>query len=154
MSLKGVIVMKKILCLLVLLLSLTATCAAFNPPQPPRWFWVGSGAHYGAWIDMATARFYTGSEKYAHRNHQCALVWVEWYDADKDEYEISHDEYDFDCRLMRTLSATFYNSQNRVIDSYNRSYADFEDIIPGTNGEMVYDAVALLKETRENARRL
>ncbi len=154
MSLKGVIVMKKILCLLVLLLSLTATCAAFNPPQPPRWFWVGSGAHYGAWIDTATARFYTGSEKYAHRNHQCALVWVEWYDADKDEYEISHDEYDFDCRLMRTLSATFYNSQNRVIDSYNRSYADFEDIIPGTNGEMVYDAVALLKETRENARRL
>ncbi len=154
MSLKGVIVMKKILCLLVLLLSLTATCAAFNPPQPPRWFWVGSGAHYGAWIDTATARFYTGSEKYAHRNHQCALVWVEWYDADKDEYEISHDEYDFDCRLMRTLSATFYNSQNRVIDLYNRSYADFEDIIPGTNGEMVYDAVALLKETRENARRL
>ena len=154
MSLKGVIVMKKILCLLVLLLSLTATCAAFNPPQPPRWFWVGSGAHYGAWIDTATARFYTGSEKYAHRNHQCALVWVEWYDADKDEYEISHDEYDFDCRLMRTLSATFYNSQNRVIDSYNRSYADFEDIIPGTNGEVVYDAVALLKETRENARRL
>lgn len=154
MSLKGVIVMKKILCLLVLLLSLTATCAAFNPPQPPRWFWVGSGAHYGAWIDTAMARFYTGSEKYAHRNHQCALVWVEWYDADKDEYEISHDEYDFDCRLMRTLSATFYNSQNRVIDSYNRSYADFEDIIPGTNGEMVYDAVALLKETRENARRL
>lgn len=148
------IVMKKILCLLVLLLSLTATCAAFNPPQPPRWFWVGSGAHYGAWIDTATARFYTGSEKYAHRNHQCALVWVEWYDADKDEYEISHDEYDFDCRLMRTLSATFYNSQNRVIDSYNRSYADFEDIIPGTNGEVVYDAVALLKETRENARRL
>ncbi|WP_456000505.1 hypothetical protein [Phascolarctobacterium succinatutens] len=146
--------MKKILCLLVLLLSLTATCAAFNPPQPPRWFWVGSGAHYGAWIDTATARFYTGSEKYAHRNHQCALVWVEWYDADKDEYEISHDEYDFDCRLMRTLSATFYNSQNRVIDLYNRSYADFEDIIPGTNGEMVYDAVALLKETRENARRL
>ena len=154
MSLKGVIVMKKILCLLVLLLSLTATCAAFNPPQPPRWFWVGSGAHYGAWIDTATARFYTGSEKYAHRNHQCALVWVEWYDADKDEYEISHDEYDFDCRLMRTLSATFYDSQNRVIDSYNRSYADFEDIIPGTNGEVVYDAVALLKETRENARRL
>lgn len=154
MSLKGVILMKKILCLLVLLLSLTATCAAFNPPQPPRWFWVGSGAHYGAWIDTATARFYTGSEKYAHRNHQCALVWVEWYDADKDEYEISHDEYDFDCRLMRTLSATFYNSQNRVIDSYNRSYADFEDIIPSTNGEMVYDAVALLKETRENARRL
>lgn len=154
MSLKGVIVMKKILCLLVLLLSLTATCVAFNPPQPPRWFWVGSGAHYGAWIDTATARFYTGSEKYAHRNHQCALVWVEWYDADKDEYEISHDAYDFDCRLMRTLSATFYNSQNEVINSYNRSYADFEDIIPGTNGEAVYDAVVLLKETRENARRL
>lgn len=146
--------MKKILCLLLLLLSLTATCAAFNPPQPPRWYWVGSNAHYGTWIDTATVRFYTGSEKYAHRNHQCALVWVEWYDADKDEYEISHDEYDFDCRLMRTLSATFYNSQNRVIDSYNRSYADFEDIIPGTNGEAVYDAVALLKETRENARRL
>ena len=40
MSLKGVFVMKKILCLLVLLLSLTATCAAFNPPQPPRWYWI------------------------------------------------------------------------------------------------------------------
>jgi len=152
--LKGVFVMKKILCLLVLLLSLTATCAAFNPPQPPRWYWIGSDAHYGAWIDTATARFYIGSEKYAHRNHQCALVWVEWYDADKDEYLISHDEYDLDCRMSRTLHATFYNSQNEVINSYNRSYADFEDIIPGTNGEAVYDAVVLLKETRENARRL
>lgn len=147
-------VMKKILCLLVLLLSLTATCAAFNPPQPPRWYWIGSDAHCGAWIDTATARFYTGSEEYAHRNHQCALVWMEWYDADKDEYVISHDEYDLDCRMRRTLSATFYNSQNRVIDSYNRSYADFVDIIPGSNGEAVYDAVVMLKETRENARRL
>ena len=79
---------------------------------------------------------------------------MEWYNADKDEYVISHDEYDLDCRMVRTLHATFYNSQNRVIDSYNRSYADFEDIIPGTNGEVVYDAVVLLKETRENARRL
>ena len=77
MSLKGVFVMKKILCLLVLLLSLTATCAAFNPPQPPRWYWIGSDAHYGAWIDTATARFYIGSEKYGHGNHQCGLVWVE-----------------------------------------------------------------------------
>lgn len=151
---KGVFVMKKILCLLVLLLSLTATCAAFNPPQPPRWYWVGSNAHYGTWIDTATARFYTGSEKYAHRNHQCALVWVEWYDADKDKYVISHDEFDLDCRMVRTLHATLYDSQNRVIDSSNRSYADFEDIIPGSNGEAVYDAVVLLKETRENARRL
>lgn len=57
MSLKGVFVMKKILCLLVLLLSLTATCAAFNPPQPPRWYWVGSNAHYGTWIDTATIKF-------------------------------------------------------------------------------------------------
>lgn len=103
--------MKKILCLLVLLLSLTATCAAFNPPQPPRWYWIGSDAHYGAWIDTATARFYTGSEKYAHSNHQCALVWVEWYNADEDTYVISHDEYDLDCRMKRTLYATFYNSQ-------------------------------------------
>ena len=79
---------------------------------------------------------------------------MEWYDADKDEYVISHDEYDLDCRMRRTLSATFYNSQNRVIDSYNRSYADFVDIIPGSNGEAVYDAVVMLKETRENARRL
>ena len=85
MSLKGVFVMKKILCLLVLLLSLTATCAAFNPPQPPRWYWIGSDAHYGAWIDTATARFYIGSKEYGHSNHQCALVWVEWYDADKDD---------------------------------------------------------------------
>ena len=54
--------MKKILCLLVLLLSLTVTCAAFNPPQPPRWYWIGSNAHYGTWIDTATARFYIGSE--------------------------------------------------------------------------------------------
>lgn len=146
--------MKKIFCLLVLLLSLTATCAAFNPPQPPRWYWVGSNAHYGMWIDTATARFYTGSEKYAHRNHQYALVWVECYNADKDKYVISHDEFDLDCRMSRTLHATVYNSQNEVINSYNRSYADFEDIIPGTNGEAVYDAVVLLKETRENARRL
>ncbi len=80
--------MKKILCLLVLLLSLTATCAAFNPPQPPRWYWIGSDAHYGAWIDTATARFYIGSKEYGHSNHQCALVWVEWYNADKDEYFI------------------------------------------------------------------
>ena len=79
---------------------------------------------------------------------------MEWYDADKDEYLISHDEYDLDCRMRRALHATFYNSQNRVINSFNRSYADFEDIIPGTNGEAVYDAVVLLKERRENARRL
>lgn len=154
MSLKGEFVMKKILCLLVLLLSLTATCAAFNPPQPPRWYWVGSDSRVGVWIDTATIRFYTGSEKYAHRNHQCALAWVELYNADKDEYVILHDEFDFECRLMRTLSATLYDSQNRVIDSANRSYADFEDIIPGSKGEAVYDAVVLLKETRENARRL
>ena len=146
--------MKKIFCLLVLLLSLTATCAAFNPPQPPRWYWVGSNAHYGMWIDTATARFYTGSEKYAHRNHQCALVWVECYNADKDKYVISHDEFDLDCRMSRTLHATVYNSQNEVINSYNRSYADFVDIIPGSNGEAVYDAVVMLKETREDARRL
>ena len=67
---------------------------------------------------------------------------------------ISHDEYDLDCRMSRTLHATFYNSQNEVINSYNRSYADFEDIIPGSNGEAVYDAVVMLMETRENARRL
>lgn len=139
--------MKKILYLLVLLLSLTATCAAFNPPQPPRWYWVGSNAHYGAWIDTATARFYTGSKDYRHSNHQCALIWVEWYNADKDEY-------DLDCRMRRTLYATFYNGQNKVINSYNGSYDDFVDIIPGSNGESVYDAVVLLKETRENARRL
>ena len=68
--------------------------------------------------------------------------------------QISHDEFDLDCRMVRTLHATLYDSQNRVIDSSNRSYADFEDIIPGSNGEAVYDAVVLLKETRENARRL
>lgn len=146
--------MKKILCLLVLLLLLTATCAAFNPPQPPRWYWVGSNAHYGTWIDTATARFYTGSEDYRHSNHRCALIWVEWYNADKDEYVISHDEYDLDCRMRRTLYATFYNGQNKVINSYNGSYDDFVDIIPGSNGEAVYDAVVLLMETRENARRL
>lgn len=148
------IVMKKILCLLVLLLSLTATCAAFNPPQPPRWCWVFSNEHYGTWIDTETIQFYTGSKKYGHSNHQCALAWVEWYDADKDEYVIFHEEYDLDCRMVRTLHATFYNSQNRVIDSYNNSYAEFKDIIPGTNGEAVYYAVVILKETRENARRL
>ena len=108
----------------------------------------------GAWIDTATARFYIGSEEYRHSNHQCALIWVEWYDADKDEYVISHDEYDLDCRMRRTLYATFYNGQNKVINSYNGSYDDFVDIIPGSNGESVYDAVVLLKETRENARRL
>ena len=101
-----------------------------------------------------TARFYTGSKDYRHSNHQCALIWVEWYNADKDEYVISHDEFDLDCRMVRTLHATLYDSQNRVIDSSNRSYADFVDIIPGSNGESVYDAVVLLKETRENARRL
>ena len=74
--------------------------------------------------------------------------------ADKDKYVISHDEFDLDCRMVRTLHAALYDSQNRVIDSSNRSYADFEDIIPGSNGEAVYDAVVLLKETRENARRL
>ena len=79
---------------------------------------------------------------------------MEWYNADKDEYVISHDEYDLDCRMVRILHTTLYDSQNRVIDSYNRNYADFEDIIPGSNGEAVYDAVVMLMETRENARRL
>lgn len=154
MGLKGVNVMKKILCLLVLLLSLTATCAAFNPPQPPRWYWVGSNAHYGTWIDTETIRFYTGSKKYGHNNHQCAMVWVEWYDADDNKHFISRFEIDFDCRLMRMLYATAYNSENKVINSYNNSYAEFDDVIPNSNGEAVYDAVVMLKEARENARRL
>lgn len=146
--------MKKILCLLVLLLSLTATCAAFNPPQPPRWFWVSSDSRIGVWIDTATIRFYTGSEKYGHRNHQCALAWVEWYSAEEDKYVITRTEFDFECRLMRRLSATLYDSQDRVIASSNRNYADFEDVIPGSNGENVFETMVLLKEARENARRL
>ena len=52
------------------------------------------------------------------------------------------------------LCNRIYNGQNKVINSYNGSYDDFVDIIPGSNGEAVYDAVVLLMETRENARRL
>ncbi len=140
--------MKRVVLCLVLLLSICASCVAFEPPQPPRWVWVGSNEHFGLWVDTETVRYYTGSNKAYHASDKCAAAWIMQYDADKDEVAMLRYEVDFNCRLMRNLSITVYNSSKEVKKSYNNQYSDFEDIIPGSFGESVYDIVEGLSKSK------
>ena len=145
---KGMLFMKRVLLCLMLLLSICASCAAFDPPQPPRWVWAGSNEHIGFWVDTETVRYYTGSNKAYHSSDNCAAAWIMQYNADKDEIAMLRCEVDLNCKLMRSLSFTIYDSSKEVKNSYNNQYSDFEEVIPGSFGESIYDIVERLSKSK------
>lgn len=131
--------MKKIIALLfILILSVSSICNAFEPPNPNRWFWVGSDEKIGVWIDSKTIKASKDTNRYSS-TYGCRFVqaWELQYYADENTYFILNSIYNLDRRLYRTLSLTKYDDSGNVIYS-NDDSSRYYPIIPGSWGESIF----------------
>jgi hypothetical protein len=134
--------MLRIILSLIILLSISTSCFAFDTPQPPRWKWVGSDKKFGVWVDTESCTFFTESaKKHSHKNHKFAIVWTLWYHAETNNHELVREKYDFTCRKTAILSYIEYNDNGEVLNTHTVDYPSYRDIIPKTWGEAIFETV-------------
>lgn len=134
--------MKKIVLLLIMLMSIAGNCFASDN----RWDWVASCSGENDWyIDTETVQFYMGSSNWIHSKHNCAKVWLLNCDYTDDVLRLSRVEIDLDCVMIRFLSEAVYKSDKTQVSSDSTADAEFKNIIPETVGEEVYKKIRKLK---------
>lgn len=132
--------MKRIIFLLLTLqLLLTSVCNAFEPPTDKRWLWLGSTDEFGCWLDTASTR-YVIDDRYKHKNHKQVIVWILFYNAEKNTYSRQLCTYDISCEQYKTTQALIYDAQDHIIDSINADFMNFESIPPETFAETIFIA--------------
>lgn len=139
----------KILLVFSIFMIVTSICSAFETPEAPRWWWVGSDDKFGYWIDTDTMQFKIDNNRYSnHYNHHYVIAWNTVYSAQDDTHFISKEEYDLDCRTTKLLHFTKYNSNGDPINSYSPSYSSPQAIIPGSWGEAILKDLELLRKLK------
>lgn len=132
--------MKRIIFLLLTLqLLLNSVCNAFEPPTDKRWLWLGSTDEFGCWLDTASTR-YVIDDSYKHKNHKQVIVWILFYNAEKNTYSRQLCTYDISCEQYKTTQALIYDAQDHIIDSINADFMNFESIPPETFAETIFIA--------------
>ena len=137
--------MKKIVLLLIILMSIAGNCFASDN----RWAWVASCSGENDWyIDTETTQFYVGSSNWNHSKHNCAKVWLLNCDYTDDVIRLSRVEIDLDCVMLRFLSEAIYKSDKTQVSSDSTTDSEFKNIIPETVGEEVYIKIINLKNIK------
>lgn len=132
--------MKRILAIaFALQLLISSACLAFEPPTDKRWLWLGSTDEIGCWVDTESME-YRIDNLYPHDKHKQVDVWVLFYSVEKDMSVRERWTVDLTCQRFKENSTVAYDKDNKVIASYNRSYAEFESVIPETWSEAIYTA--------------
>lgn len=133
------IVMKQILTILFALQILFCPVGmAFEPPSGDRWFWIGSTDKIGCWIDIQSMDFRIES-MYPHKGHKQVDLWALVYNAERDDHSKQRTVYDLTCKKYKTTSVISYDKNNRITNSFDTSYRDYESVIPETFTEAIYE---------------
>lgn len=125
--------------LLTLQILLTSVCNAFEPPTDKRWLWLGSTDKAGCWLDTASTR-YVIDDSYKHKNHKQVIVWILFYNAEKNSQSRHLVTCDISCEQYKITQALIYDAQDNIIDSINADFMNFESIPPETFAETIFIA--------------
>lgn len=122
--------MKKIVALtLVFMLLLSSVCLAFQP-DPDRWGWIYSDDRVGIFYDKQTMDYYD--------NWYTCKVWLMKVYPNKDSYKIQK-IFIKKNRTMSIMSTAEYDSNGKIISSESWQYPDYDEIVPDSIGEAIYE---------------
>ena len=130
--------MKRIIFLLLTLQILVVSISnAFEPPNPDRWLWVGKTADKNDWwIDLQSIN-YELSNTYRHDKHHQVEVWVMFYDLNNKQISKQRSIYDISCNQYKITTSLLLDENNKLLDSLNLNYRDFESVPPESIGERI-----------------
>lgn len=139
--------MKKfILFLLTLQLLISATCLAFEQPNPDRWLWLNSNDTNGFWLDRESINSKLDT-RYQHKDHLLLECWILSYNVKDDQSSKLLLSLDMECAEFKILHVSVYDKNNKLIGQHTYSYGDYEPIVPETLIESIFEVFKnLLKE--------
>lgn len=138
--------MKRILAIaFVLQVLISSASFAFEPPTNKRWLWLGSTDEMGCWVDTESME-YRISDMYPHDKHKQVDVWVLFYTVKEDTSSKQRMTLDLTCQNYKINSVIRYDKKGKIIGSSNRSYAEFESVIPETWSETIFEVCKIFWE--------
>ncbi|CDD12335.1 putative uncharacterized protein [Phascolarctobacterium succinatutens CAG:287] len=146
--------MKKIILILILLLTLVSTAfAKIQVPEDNRWAYVsGNKTQEDTWMDLYTFEFGKSLDSdYRHAEHTFGRIWFMINKYSSDTRIVLFYEFDLQCHTARLLSATSYDGNGNVLAVIPKSYT-VQAVVPGTNGEtyfMIAEALEKIHTDKE-----
>ena len=142
--------MKRILCLALFICSLASSCFAFDPPQPPRWHWVGSDSEIGIWIDKDTSKWEVDRQGWwGHKGHTLVTVWIMYYQASTNSHSLEFGRWCLNCRSNIQFKYVKYDSNGNCIKQGTYYPQTEELVIPNSWGEEILNSLKIIWNNKQ-----
>lgn len=153
--------MKKTLALVLMLLAITASCAAFTPPDPDTWVTVIDNGRMGLWVNAKTVRFEKDGDG------TCGIVLMLSYTypdpdapgtgrkSESDFYAIDEAVFQMEKKKWRSRRAEEYSADDGTL-LYTLASDDlppFSDFYSGSQIDAVYEFLRVIYESSAAARK-
>lgn len=124
--------MRKIFLVLIFLLSLTASCFAFEP-NPNVWEWIASDDEFGFFIEKKPGTIYSSpnGEKYI-------TTWLMTVDNAQNQYFLTKSKLKYRDKSIADVYFAVYESATGKLIGSNNVPENYKPIIPGSFGDSVY----------------
>ena len=143
--------MKKILMFILMMISITSTCFAFEEPNSERWKKIGEDGKLAMWIDKQTLIINTEqSQQSEHCGHTYVTTWSIQHENSKQGHDLIKVEADLNCRTLDFRYAARYGEDGAVIESAEAPSRKPFSVLPGTVGEVMILAIEELKKSKES----
>lgn len=147
-------VMKRLIALIILLLTISSTCYAFRiPDDKNRWLYLYKNGPESVYLDTHNYQSFYGSyidkAKRTHKNHYIVSTWLWKTEPNKPvDYHIDRVVYDLTCNMYGLARVIEYNRNGEVISDIHLA-ALGEEAVPNSVGELELESIQLYDKYKD-----